>query len=71
MVIEFLFMLSVLVTNAGVCCLFVTLNLYIQTFCKDLAIMFGRMDELLEDTDHLRAKKLRVDAIEFLIKIDE
>lgn len=61
----------VLATHAGVVCVFVTFNIYIQTFCRDLATVFDRIDDSLERNDQLGVKRLNIDAIEFLIKIDE
>lgn len=71
MVTEIVFGVVVLVTHSGVLCMFVTFNLYVQTFCEDLAVVFRRIDVSLEQEDHLSVKKLSTDAIKLLMKIDE
>lgn len=71
MTIEVVFVVHVLATHAGVLCVFITSNLYVQTFCKDLDIVFDQIDGSLKRNDHSNVKKLNVNAIEFLITIDE
>lgn len=71
MFLEILFIVQLLGTHAGVVCLFIACNRYIQCFCNDLATVFDRMNDSLKENDHLGAEKLSINAIEFLITIDE
>lgn len=70
---ELLFILHVLCAHALVICMFITFNLYIQTFCTDFSTLFDRIDDSLKSSasDNAGVKTLSANAIEFLMRIDE